>query len=72
MAGAPNSLSKIKAVELELSLKPLYESSADYLDMIDYMRQRNFILSGLEPGFYDRASGKLLQFDGFFLNQDLT
>jgi len=64
--GAIKSLSKIKGLQVEMSLVPLYSDSITYIEMINFLKKNNFILHSIEPGFFDQASGKLLQFDGIF------
>jgi len=68
--GSENSLKYIKAIQIEMSLKPLYKGSILYLDMIEYMKQNNFELISLENGFSDYKTGELLQIDGIFFRID--
>jgi FkbM family methyltransferase len=70
--GAKNTLTRVQAVEVELSLRPLYEGQTLYLSMIQFMEQRGFALASLAPGFLDERTGRLLQFDGIFLREGLT
>jgi FkbM family methyltransferase len=69
LAGAENSLEQIKVLQIELSIFPLYEGSENYQTIISYLEKKGFMLFGIEPGFYDKKSGRLLQFDGLFINQ---
>lgn len=65
--GAKETLkSKVTGLQIELSISPLYEDSYDYLYFISILNQMDFELCSIEPGFYDKKSGKLLQFDGIF------
>ena len=66
LKGAINILSKIKGMKIELSLVPLYEGQLLFLDMLDYITNLGFELWDISPGFRDKHSGKLLQFDGIF------
>lgn len=66
LKGATNILSKIKGMKIELSLVPLYEGQLLFLDMLDYINDLGFELYDILPGFRDRQSGRLLQFDGIF------
>ena len=65
--GASSSLNKIKGLQIEMSIVPLYKGSLTYLEMIAYLKQKGFEIHSIEPGFTDALSGKLLQFDGVFL-----
>lgn len=66
LKGAINILSKIKGMKIELSLVPLYEGQLLFLDMLDYITNLGFEPWDISPGFRDKQSGKLLQFDGIF------
>lgn len=68
--GSKNSLKNIKGLQIEMSLKPLYENSILYLDMIENMKRNNFELVSLENGFSDHTTGELLQVDGVFFKKD--
>lgn len=69
--GAEKSLKNITAIQIELSLVPLYQNAPIYTDMIEYLKTKGFELYGIEPGFSDQASGRLLQFDGIFVKNNL-
>lgn len=66
LAGAPNTLERCLAVELELSLTPLYEGQLLIGEMIELMRSHGFQPTHLEPEFTDPHSGELLQVNGLF------
>lgn len=66
LKGATSILSKIKGIQIELSLVPLYENQLLFRDMLDYITSLGFELWDILPGFRDKQSGKLLQFDGIF------
>lgn len=67
--GALVSLDQIRVLQIELSLIPLYKDSIDYIGMIEFLKTKNFVLYGIEPGFSDHESGRLLQCDGVFVNK---
>jgi FkbM family methyltransferase len=66
LEGGKETLKKVSGIQMELSIVPLYNEHENYIDMIRYAEDYGFTLSGLEPGFYDKTSGKILQFDGIF------
>lgn len=66
LEGAINTLPKIKGIQVELSLVPLYKNQLLFLDMLDYIINLGFELYDILPGFRDKQSGKLLQFDAIF------
>ena len=66
LAGARQSLKNISLVQMEMSLTTLYAGEVLFLDMCNAMRADGFDLVGLDPGFSNRATGRLLQVDGLF------
>ena len=66
LAGAEETLRQCRAVELELSLAPVYEGQLLIGEMIELMRGHGFVPTHVEPEFVDPASGELLQANGLF------
>ena len=66
LRGAEGLLSQLNGVQVELSVAPLYDGQALYREVVDFIVGRGFELWNLSPGFTDRASGRMLQFDGLF------
>ena len=66
IAGAKESLSRMRLVQMEMSLVRLYDDEVLFLDMCNLMRKLGFDLIALDPGFADVATGRLLQVDGLF------
>ncbi len=64
--GGAGVLAGCLAVELELSLTPLYDGQLLAGEMIELMRGHGFRPTHLEPEFVDPASGELLQLNGLF------
>ncbi len=64
--GASGSLPAMRAVAVELSLLPLYEGQRLWQDVIERLASEGFDLWSLHPGFADKATGRVLQFDGIF------
>ena len=69
LEGAERLLGSVKAIEVEMSLQPLYEGQMLYLPMIDFLLGRGYNLASVVPGFQDECSGRVLQFDGVFLRE---
>lgn len=65
--GAAGILDRFVAVELEMSLAPLYGGQMLMLETVDRMRESGFRLAGLSSGLWDDESGETLQADGIFL-----
>ena len=66
LAGAEDRFDRVSGIQVELSLVPLYEGQAMVEETIAYLRTRGFSPVGIEPDFWDEASGRLLQADGVF------
>ena len=67
--GAMNILPQIKAIQMELSLVPLYDGQHLWLECIDRLKNLGFSLWSLQPAFTDHKTGQTLQFDGLFIRQ---
>jgi FkbM family methyltransferase len=66
LRGATQSLTRIQILQLELSLRPLYEGEPGFLEVSHWLAERGLELVGLEPGFVEASTGRLLQSDVFF------
>jgi FkbM family methyltransferase len=70
LAGSEGILDRVLAIQLELSLVPLYEGQP----LFDAMRERlnglGFALFALFPGYVHEVTGSTLQIDGFFVRKD--
>ncbi|HEY2461742.1 MAG TPA: FkbM family methyltransferase [Candidatus Acidoferrum sp.] len=67
--GAPHLLKRAAGLQLELSLVSLYEGEALFEPMLERLRDSNFDLWSLVPGFIDDRNGRLLQCDGIFFRR---
>lgn len=70
--GAAATLAAFAAVQLEMSLVPLYEGQALMPDLVGRMTELGFDLWILMPEFADPATGRTLQCDGVFVRNDLA
>jgi FkbM family methyltransferase len=69
LKGATGLLSRTLALQLELSLIPLYAGAPTFVEMVSFVESAGFELYSIVPGFRDKRSGRLLQVDGFFVRQ---
>jgi len=67
LRGSDRLLNQVEALELELSLVPLYTGQALLPDLVAYAHAKGFHLVNLEPGFADPRNGQLLQANGLFV-----
>jgi FkbM family methyltransferase len=70
--GASTSLERIVGLQLELSIEPLYDGAPHYLEMLSRVEREGFVLMSVEPGFSDRVTGRMLQFDALAFRPDLA
>jgi FkbM family methyltransferase len=68
--GAIAALGVVRAVQLELSLVPLYAGAWSFDEAMETMRGRGFMLAALLPGFSDPVTAQTLQCDGVFTRRD--
>jgi FkbM family methyltransferase len=66
LRGADAALGEVVAVELEMSLHPLYEGQADYRQVSDGLAARGFELWSLHPAGRE-PTGRLIEMDGTFV-----
>lgn len=64
--GARETLPRIKGIQVELSLVPLYEGQRLWREVIDRLEAEGFTLWAFKPVFSDPISGRTLQVDGIF------
>ena len=69
LRGASETLRQVAALELELSLRELYEGQALLPQVWSFLDQIGFSLAWIERGFVDPSSALLLQIDGLFLRR---
>jgi FkbM family methyltransferase len=69
LGGAPKTLSHAVAVQLELSLIPLYQGETLMPEMYATMAGHGFSLWDMEPNFRNPSTGRLLQVDALFVRE---
>lgn len=72
LKGAENSLNKVIGIQLEMSLSQTYENEPDFKEVLNFMENKGFMLFSIEPGYYNKKSGQLYQFDGIFFRKELN
>ena len=70
LKGATSTLRRTVALQLELSLTPLYEGAPTLLEMVSFVKDQGYELFSIIPGFHDKQSGRLLQVDGYFVRKN--
>lgn len=72
LAGASGILDRLRGVQVEMSLTPLYEGSPSFDELLGILQDMNFTLWAIQPGFTDQKSGRMLQVDGLFFREPST
>lgn len=70
--GAGALVGRLAAISLELSFVPLYAGQPLFDDLVGRLRGAGYVIYGLDAGFGDRRSGRMLQCDGLFVRGDLV
>jgi len=68
LRGADRSLARFRAIQLEMSIRALYDNQPTIETMLRYMWERGFVLSALLQGFADEKRWELMEVDGIFVN----
>lgn len=66
LLGAEDTLRRTQYAQCELSLRPLYENQADYIDICATFRAAGLDLVHVQPGYQDPKSGRCQQMEGLF------
>jgi len=67
LLGAERCLQRVRLVQLEMSLEPLYEGQQLWLEVVSDMLQRGFTVWAVQPEFCDPQTGQMLQINGLFV-----
>ncbi len=68
LAGAERLIEqKVKIIQLEMSLLPLYEGVIPFEEMVSYMNRVNFKPLFYSPGYVDRTTEQIQQLEGYFM-----
>jgi hypothetical protein len=67
--GAAGILSRVVAIQMEISLVPLYQGAPTFVHILSAMGDHGYHLFQVVPGFRDGVTGQLLQVDGIFVRQ---
>ena len=69
LLGAKSLMKKIVGIQLEVSIGNLYCGQPYYLDILQHIENMGFKLWSITPGFRDKKTDKLLQFDAIFFKK---
>jgi FkbM family methyltransferase len=69
LGGSAGLLDRVVAMQLELSLVPLYEHAPTLVEMVSYLERLGYEMFNIAPGFKREKDGRMLQVDGFFVRK---
>ena len=69
LEGAAGILDQLTGLQVELSLRPMYEGEKTYLDLCRWIEDRGFEPYWFTPGNFSKRLGRQLQFDGVFFRK---
>lgn len=67
LRGAKEILKDVNALQLEMSLCPLYAEQPLYMELLAFLQSQGFVLWYMFPGFENKSTGQLLQFDALLV-----
>ena len=67
LAGAGGLLERLRGIQLEMSLVPLYEGERDFRSLLDELAALGFAPWLFLPGYFERKLARQLQVDGVFM-----
>lgn len=70
LEGAPKILERVRLLEVELSLVPLYVGQALFPEVHTWLLNRGFGLRWIEPGFTDHKRGEILQVECLYSREN--
>lgn len=69
LEGASGIIERLSGLQVELSLRPMYEGEKTYLDVCRWIEDQGFEPYWFTPGNFSKRLGRQLQFDGVFFRQ---
>jgi FkbM family methyltransferase len=67
--GVADNIKRVKGLKIELSVVPLYKEQILMNEMLRIIDGLGFELFALLPGFAEKKTGRILQFDGLFFQR---
>lgn len=72
LRGAPETLRRLRGLQIELSLRPVYAGQTLFLPMLEWIMGLGFEPYRFTPSFMDPRNGRWLQVDGLFFREDVS
>jgi FkbM family methyltransferase len=61
LRGAGTALARIKAVQVEMSVTPIYQDAPDFMETLGFLRGEGFVVTGLFPPMSEEL--RMIEFD---------
>lgn len=68
LKGAEKTLETVRALQLEVSVRPIYEGMPGFREVLDYLMDRGYALSAMFPVNHDQSQ-RLIEFDCVLVNE---
>lgn len=72
LAGAEKMLPRLAVIQLELSLRPVYEGESDFIALTKTLAKKGFVPHHFFPVYFHERTARLYQMDGVFVREDLS
>lgn len=72
LAGAERLLPRLAVIQLEMSLRPVYDGEADFLALTRLLGEKGFVPHHFFPVYFHERTARLYQMDGVFVRGDLS
>jgi|SRR6185437_644282 len=69
LRGAAGVIESLTGLQVEMSLRPMYEGETRYLDLCRFIEDQGFEPYWFTPGNFSKRLGRQLQFDGVFFRR---
>jgi FkbM family methyltransferase len=69
LEGSTGLLPRVSALQVEVSLVPLYEGAPAFVEMVSRIQGLGYAIFSLVPGLRNVEDGRLLQMDAFFIRE---
>jgi FkbM family methyltransferase len=69
LAGSTALLPRVAALQIEVSLVPLYDGAPSFTEMVSFVERLGFAIFSFVPGLRNQKDGRLLQMDAFFIRE---
>ncbi len=67
--GAAGILDRVRAIQLELAIVPVYVGEPSWREMIDHLGGLGFAPALFIPGYFNRRTARLISMDGVFVRK---